>query len=129
MKKDFEIWHDHKSNIHDNKERPFFHEREIWFISLGLNIGFEQDGKGEEFKRPVIVLKKFNNECFWGIPLTKKSKKGKYYFNFDLEGRGSNTAILSQLRFLDAKRLQYKIGHVSDKQIEDIKQKLKSLIS
>ena len=129
MKKDFDNWHNNKTQIHEDKVRPFFHEREVWFISLGLNIGFEQDGKGIEFKRPVIVFKKFNNECFLGIPLTKNPKKGKYYFNFELEGRGPNTAILSQLRLLDAKRLQYKIGYVSEAQIEDIKQKLKSLIS
>ncbi len=49
MEKNFLEWHEHKSRIHVNPTRPFFHEREIWFCSLGLNVGFEQDGRGDEF--------------------------------------------------------------------------------
>ena len=129
MKKDFQEWHKEKSILDEDRVRPFFHEREIWFASLGANIGFEEDGKGKEFRRPVIVLKKFNNESLWAIPVTRKSKNGKYYFAFKLEGRGFNTAILSQLRLIDAKRLQYKIGFIEQKDYEEIKQKLKLLIA
>jgi mRNA-degrading endonuclease toxin of MazEF toxin-antitoxin module len=129
MKKDFKEWFDEKSSIHNDRGRVFFHEREIWFASLGANIGFEEDGKGKEFRRPVLVLKKFNNESLWAIPLTKKIKKGKYYFNFTLGDRGTNTAILSQLRMIDSKRLQYKIGVLGDNHFEDIKQKLKLLLA
>lgn len=49
MKKNYEKWHTDKSKLHEGKERPFFHEREVWFASVGLNIGFEQDGKHETF--------------------------------------------------------------------------------
>ena len=62
MKKDFQTWHLNKSNLHENKERPFFHEREIWFTSVGVNIGFEQDGNGE-IHRPVIVIKSLIMRC------------------------------------------------------------------
>lgn len=64
MSKNFQKWHDKKSQIDDIKERPFFHEREVWFCHLGANIGFEQDGKGEDFLRPILVVRKFNNEVF-----------------------------------------------------------------
>ncbi len=129
MKKDFSEWHKEKSDIHEDRQRPFFHEREIWFASLGANIGFEEDGRGKEFRRPVLVLRKFNNESFWAIPLTKKTKKGEYYFTFSLENRGSNTVILSQLRMIDSKRLQYKIGVLDIKDYVEIKQKIKLLIA
>ncbi|MEK7607883.1 MAG: hypothetical protein AAB484_03120 [Patescibacteria group bacterium] len=76
MKKDYSKWHIEKSDIHELKNRPFFHERDIWFTSIGANIGFEIDGKGEKFLRPVIIIKKFNNESFWGISMTKKEKIG-----------------------------------------------------
>lgn len=77
---------------------------------MGKNIGFEQDGKGEEFLRPVLIFKKFNKQLFWGIPLTRKDKKGAYYLTLP-EMRGhTNTLILSQLRLFDAKRLRYQIG-------------------
>ena len=62
MKKDFQTWHHAKAQIDEKDRRVFFHEREIWFCHLGVNIGFEQDGKGESFGRPVVVFRKFNNE-------------------------------------------------------------------
>ena len=120
MNKDFNKWHIEKSNLHENKVRAFFHEREVWFASVGLNIGFEQDGRGDEFLRPIIILKKFNNEVLWCIPLTKNQKKGKYYFSFKL-GDNISTAILSQIRLLDAKRLEYKLGDMSEKDFANLK--------
>src|SRR3989344_5888284 len=128
MKKDFKSWHENKSNIQEAKERPFFHEREIWFVSIGLNIGFEEDGKGETFLRPVIILKKFNNESFWGEPITRRLKNNQYYFPFKMGERGMNSLILSQLRLMDAKRLHYKIKVMDHKEYEKVKQKLKDLI-
>ncbi len=122
MKKDFQEWHTEKSDLDEYKVRAFFHEREIWFTSLGVNIGFEQDGRGQRFLRPIAVLKKFNNEVLWAIPLTKTQKKGQYYFSFQFEGDMS-TAILSQIRLIDAKRLQYKIGDMSEKDFAQLKTK------
>ena len=34
------------------------------------NIGFEQSGKGDEFLRPVLILKRLTKEMFFGIPLS-----------------------------------------------------------
>ena len=73
-----------KEFLHKEKARPFFHEGEVWFCALGVNVGFEQDGRGESFLRPIVVIKKFNQEVFWGLPLTKRQKQGQYYFSFTL---------------------------------------------
>ncbi len=120
MHKDFQKWHTQKSFLHVEKIRPFFHEREVWFCSLGANVGFEHDGRGDEFLRPVLILKKFNQEICWGLPLTRNHKKGIYYFSFLLNGFVS-TVILSQIRLIDGKRLHYKIGDVSEKDFCEIK--------
>lgn len=114
MNKDFKKWHDKKAHLHDSGSRVFFHEREVWWCSLGLNIGFEQDGKGPSFARPVLIFKKFNNETFWAIPLTTKVKTGKYWFSVNLEDGIKRTAVLSQLRLVDAKRLYQKIGVLNE---------------
>ena len=37
-----------------------FSEREVWFLKIGVNVGYEQDGNGKEYLRPAIILKKFN---------------------------------------------------------------------
>ena len=129
MKKDFGKWHGEKSKIHEDKVRPFFHEREVWFSSLGVNVGFEQDGRGDTFLRPVVVLRKFNNEVLWIVPLTKNAKRGIYYLPITIAGyREPSTAILSQIRLIDSKRLQYKIGDVYERDFEELKKRLVALI-
>ena len=100
MNKDFKKWHNRKEYIHKNSSQVFFHEREIWWCSLGLNIGFEQDGNGPEFQRPVIILRKFNNDVCWVLPITTKPKTGKYYFPVDLGDKTERRVILSQLRLI-----------------------------
>src|SRR3989344_9068404 len=114
MEKDFQKWHKAKKELDKNLSRLFFHEREVWWCSIGLNIGFEQDGRGERFARPILVFKKFNNEVFWAIPLSTKIKKGKFYTPVALEDSVLRVAIISQLRLTDAKRLIDKIGTISD---------------
>ncbi len=42
-----------------NKHEIYFNEREIWWAHLGVNVGYEQDGKNDNFERPVLIIKKF----------------------------------------------------------------------
>src|SRR3989339_1919442 len=109
--KDFINWHKIKSKVELKENRINFQIRDVFSCSIGENVGFEQDGRGDEFLRPVVIIKKFNNEVLWAIPLTKTEKKNRYYFSFKL-GRKVSVAILSQMRLIDAKRLKYKIGNV-----------------
>lgn len=113
MPKAFDPWNEKKKEVDAKSPSPFFHEREIWFCHLGANVGFEQDGKGELFGRPVIVFRKFNNQVFWGVPLTTSEKKGRFYLPVGLGDNVARTAILSQLRLLDGKRLYQKIGVIT----------------
>jgi len=128
MKKDFQKWHKKKNHIENERPRVFFKEREIWLCYLGENVGFEQDGRGDEFLRPVIILKKFNNEVLWAIPLTRTEKKNKYYFSFKFDDETS-VAILSQIRLVDAKRLKYKMGDMKAIDFRDLKNKIRQLLA
>lgn len=128
MQKDFSVWNQHKANIQLNQLRLFFHEREIWFCSLGVNVGYEQDGAGENFLRPVLVFKKFNNEVFWAIPLTRSIKRGKFYHPFIFVDGVESVAILSQLRLVDAKRLRYKAGNITQLDFVELTKKFKELL-
>ena len=119
MQKDFDGWNEEKIQAHAKEKRVFFHEREVWWCTLGVNIGFEQDGKGERFVRPVLVFKKFNNEAFWAIPLSTIMKKGKFYAPLYMEDGMKRVAILSQLRFMDGKRLIDKIGFIDISGVEE----------
>ncbi len=138
MEKDFDTWSEVKKTVHNKPERVFFHPREIWFAHIGVNVGFEQDGRGNESLRPILVLRKFNNEVFWAIPLTRQEKpRNPYYARFsyapfpEITGAAleDSVCILSQLRLVDAKRLKYKIGTVHEEEFEALKQKIRRLLA
>lgn len=125
--KDYKKWHNIKAQINNAIKRPYFHEREIWFCHLGENVGFEEDGRGDNYFRPVIVFRKFNNEVFWAIPLTRTERMNKYYFEFSFGKKNKSIAILSQMRLIDAKRLSYMIGNITQEDFFILKEKLKNL--
>ena len=133
MQKDYRNWHTKKRQVNDIEQRPFFHEREIWFCHLGENVGSEQDGKGEDFLRPIVIIRKFNKEIFWAVPLTKSKKqvtgtKAKYYFEFSFKKDVTSVAILSQIRLVDARRLDYTVGKIKEEGFKKLKEKLKELL-
>ena len=128
MFKDFWKWHKKKELVHEAGGTALFHEREVWWCTLGTNIGFEQDGSGELFTRPVVILTKFNLDACLIVPLTAKPKKGKYYYSFMIEEGQSSTANLSQIRLIDSKRLQYKIGVMHKRDFVEVKEKLRQLL-
>jgi len=124
----FVKWVKLKVRIHTSDEINFyFKEREIWWASLGANVGHEQDGKNENFERPVLVLKKFNKHMLWVLPLTSKNKAGKYYHQFEYEGE-LYSVILSQIRTISSKRLIRKSSVISKKDFEDTREKIKQFI-
>jgi mRNA interferase MazF len=139
MEKDFDRWNEQKKALHGSPApRVYVHERELWFAHLGTNIGFEQDGRGDQSLRPILVLRKFNNEIVWVLPLTRRHKPGNpYYIAFDyivfpeVDGAplAESVAILSQLRLLDIKRFRYKIGTAPAGAFELIKEKTRRLLA
>lgn len=126
--KDFQHWHLMKKNIHEKHPRNYTHEREIWFCYLGENIGYEQDGKGRDFLRPVIILKKFNHELAWIVPLTRQYKENHPYYFLFKHANMHSTAILSQLRLIDIKRLKYKNGTIKKSDFDLLKTKIRQLL-
>ncbi len=128
MKKDFKRWQDIKQHLDNIETRATFSVRDIWICSLGANIGDEQNGAEEDFTRPVVVLRKFNDHICWIVLLTKTRKDSSYYVQFDFIGNETSSAIISQVRTIDAKRLIRKIGFVSVEDFKNIKEKLKALL-
>ena len=125
--KNFDEWNVNKKAIDGLENKKTFHEREVWFIKIGENIGFEENGKGVDFLRPVVVYKKFSKNVFLGIPLTKTVKEGKFYREFNFKGQKS-FAILSQIRLFDSKRLVYMMGRMSGGDYRKLKEKLIALL-
>jgi hypothetical protein len=59
MMKDFDTWNVKKKQLDAQQSDAilFFKEGEVWWVHFGLNIGFEMNGKGNEFTRPVLIIK------------------------------------------------------------------------
>ena len=128
MHKDFDSWNIMKKSLQYKTKIVYFQEREIWFCHLGSNVGFEQDGKGKEFLRPILIIKKFNESIFIGLPLTTNNKSNKHYYPLKYKYKLPSSVILSQIRIFDSKRLEYKIGTIEKVEFSNIKQKLQRLL-
>lgn len=109
-----------------NRDR-FFHEREIWWSSIGINIGVEIDGKNEYFERPVLIVKKFNGHMLWVVPLTSKYREGPYFIKVH-HGKRESFACLAQLRVTSSKRLLWKVGSVEKSEFTVVCQCLVDLL-
>ena len=120
--KDFNSWNEAKKKIESsNLSAPIYiREREVWWTSVGLNVGVEIDGKNELFERPVLVFRKLNATQFYGLPLTSKDKVGDFY-RLVHYGKGSGMVCLSQLRVFSIKRVFRKIDTISKKEFKEIK--------
>lgn len=120
-------WYKLKADIEKNRKAPDFSERDIWWCSIGANIGFEQDGKNSLFERPVLVVRKFNKDLFVGAPLTSVKKDNKFYHQITVANQASSV-ILSQHRTLSPKRLLRRIGRVGEEDYLVIVSKINSLL-
>lgn len=126
--KNFDTWNKEKKNLENVGHNTLvFHEREIWWCSIGFNLGDEQDGKNELFERPVLILKKFNNKIAWVLPMSAKSKDGIYYHSLEHEGK-IFTIILSQLRLISVKRFRRFVRKISPHQFSLIQDKVINFI-
>lgn len=99
----------------------YFKERQIWWASIGQNIGSEENGKHGNFERPVIVFKKFNPQTFLAVPISTTAKAGAYRLVFTNNGERF-VANLSQMRVLSSKRLLRLVWNLPPAEYERLKQ-------
>jgi len=114
--KDFDRWNELKKKIHDERKNVLYNQGEIWWCHLGVNVGFEEDGAGLDSERPVVIVRRFSVQLCWVIPLSTSLKNNPYYIKAGMISDQPASAILSQMRPIDTKRLINMIG-VMDKTI------------
>jgi mRNA interferase MazF len=128
--KDFNRWNELKKKIDEKNDLlgNFPKEGEVWMSDIGLNIGYEQNGSEDNFSRPMLIIKKFNNHMFWAIPLSTKQKDFDFYFNY-IDPHGKKvSAILAQMKLVSVKRLKRDIYIMPQKLFDEIRKKLKSFL-
>ncbi len=126
--KQYDAWNEVKKVTNLNEKNIYFKERDIFWIKLGENIGYEQNGKGDKFQRPVIVVKKYTSDMFLGVPLSTTLREGTFFFQFSFIENEISTALLVQNRLFSSKRFIKKIGKIKEDDFEKLKIKLRDLI-
>lgn len=112
MKDDFDTWNAIKKDISEESSvnrRNIPRREDVWVSILGKNIGFEQNGIGDYFLRPVLIVKKFNNKMFWVVPLSRKQKDLDFYVNYTDQSGREVSAIVSQLKLISINRFKRKL--------------------
>ncbi|MDR0200219.1 MAG: type II toxin-antitoxin system PemK/MazF family toxin [Streptococcaceae bacterium] len=121
---DFDPWLKLKKKLHfQSKKRILFKEREVWWCHIGQNIGWEENGKHNPYERPVLILKKYTNELFFGIPLSSQKHVGTFFYQFSEK----DCALLNQGRTLSARRLERRLMTIPDPIFETIYEKFDTL--
>jgi len=126
MQKEFDKWNIVKKKT--DKEAPrLYTVREIWWCRFGVNIGTEQDGKGDWFVRPCVILRGFGPNACLVVPLTTSSREHPLRIPVGLIEGLDASANLSQIRVLDTRRLEEKIGFLNIGLFSDLRKAARKL--
>ncbi len=123
-KKHFDEWNEVKKRIDDGDVSVFIRVGEIRWAILGCNVGSEMDGKGESFTRPVLVIHVIGKKLALVIPLSTKMKDVPGYILFDWKNK-KNSLCIHQMKVISQKRILKRMGKISDKKLEYIKDEIK----
>ncbi len=123
--KDFDTWCKEKQKINDS-QHAYPKRREIWWASIGVNIGHEQDGVGKLFERPVLVIKRFANDTCLVMPMTKSGSDAKFYYKLPY-GDNVSYLVLTQSRTVSSKRLSRNIRRLDLDEFNNIIDKMKDI--
>jgi len=126
MKDDFDTWSELKKKIDSISDviNEFPKEGEVWMCHVGRNVGYEQNGVGNNFSRPILIIKKFNNRMFWGASLSTKQKPYDFYYNFTDPNSDKVSVILAQLKLVSTKRFIRNMYTISPNDFSEIKNSL-----
>ena len=120
---EFVQWSKLKMQLSSHPSTPKIIEGEVWWCSLGRNLGVEMNGKSSLFSRPVLVYKKLGSLGFIGIPFTSKIKTGSWYTGIVFHDK-KQTVVLSQIRILSVARLSSRMGTLDIADFERVRKHL-----
>ena len=119
--KHFKKWLSLKSNLDALRFKPpFVSNGDIWWASIGENVGSEISGKSKLFSRPVIVIKKLSHGFYFVVPTTTSKRDGSWYVKIRQQEKEMR-ACLHQARSIDFRRLSNKLGRLDDEDIKRVK--------
>ena len=127
MIKDFDAWNKNKKELEDTPIKKYVHPKEIWWCSLGINLGAEIDGKNENFERPIILMRVYNKETMVILQITTKPKDDQFHHKI----RTADKTVwvkLTQMRVISSKRLLRKVDVLDEASFEILRNIWKQLL-
>lgn len=124
--KQFDMWNSIKKRVNSLSPR-LYTVREIWWCKLGVNVGFEQDGNGEQYQRPVVIVRSFGGKVCMIVPLTTSTHKHNLRIPVGLVDGKNASAILSQIKTIDTRRLSEKISFMDKDRFTHLIENIRSL--
>jgi mRNA-degrading endonuclease toxin of MazEF toxin-antitoxin module len=127
--KDFDRWNKLKKHIDVLEVFPrHYHEREIWTCSIGVNVRNEYDGKGTRHQRPVLILRGFSVTTCLVVPLTSSMQQHRYRINIGIVNGVQASAVLSQIRVIDVRRLITRICYIDNQVFAQVRKCVRDLL-
>jgi mRNA interferase MazF len=125
--KDFDLWNTKKKLVNSERSR-LYTVREVWWCRIGINVGSEQDGNGKDFLRPVLIIRGFGADTCMVIPLTTSLRQHFLRVPVGIIQGKSASALLSQIRVIDTRRLVEKIGFLEKDLFQELRKTVKDLL-
>lgn len=125
--KRFLEWIGLKERLHNaTPSPPLVSEGDIWWASVGENVGSEINGKSRLFSRPVVIYKKLSHGFYFVVPTTTQERGGTWYVSFRQHEK-TMLACLHQARAIDYRRLSTKLGTLDDEDFGRVKAGFRNL--
>ncbi len=105
-----------------------FKEGDVWWASIGMNIGHEEDGKHQKFERPILILKKFNQHLLLIVPLSSKLKENNKYYHKIMVSSKFSSVMMFQVRTVSSKRLIRKMGRINTGDFAELRRIIRNFI-
>lgn len=132
MEKDIPGWSIKKLHLDIGRRSLYgYKPREVWWASVGHNVGYESCGKGADYARPVLIVRGFGIYTALVIPLTSKNNtNARYKRRVFVSGVAiENYALINQIRVIDTKRLLRKIGTISNADFSEVRKDIVDVIT
>lgn len=127
MQKDFDGWNTQKKRIDQDRSVKLYHEGEIWWCALGMNVGSEQNGGDLRWERPVLVIKGFSPGTCLVAPLTASGKINRYRIDIGRPQDKRSFALISQIRVMDTRRFTEMVGCLDSERFSDVRKAVRDL--
>lgn len=122
--KKFSEWFKVKERLNDATPVTFCRAGEIRWVSFGVNVGSEIDGKGESFTRPALIIHASGTHVALVVPLTTQTKSIKGYLPLEWKQK-KNMLCINQMGVVSQKRIFSRLSKISDAKLSQVKEEIR----